>query len=203
MNLLRTSKIDLPVFPKETPITYPYEIPQLPEDRTSFLRSVVLGPGAHEIGLQKTLQIADNSFDKLVRHKRMQRIGACVIPHTWGLIEVSDEQIKSDSRIERQQGIVPQGYALVAEIPRVEYDMSSGYQPVAKNFEHCNIIEKVIKETNAQHNTGHSKLVVSDLGLRQFMYGKITNPNSDSRVDNSRSRPILVDIEPRIIRTIK
>lgn len=214
MNLLHFSKFDLPEFPEGTPLVNQPETMQLPDDQTSFVRSVVFGDAARDLGLQKALQSTEQNFNRLIdRINSTHRIGAIIVPNTWGLLKATDEQVSQDSRLASQRGITPPGFALVAEVARVIPDVShQGHVRHTKDYASSRAIEKVIYDTQRKRRLRWSEVITPDISLSQFMYGSLAQPTpaTEQAVNYAKQPPtrtdnpttILVDIGPRLRRVI-
>lgn len=122
MNLLRYRDLDLPTLPRDTPVISPYDADDLPTDQKSFVRAVRVGDISRELGLQKTLKIADSDFNRIVSDRRMKSIGATIVPHTWSFIPIADDDHKRHPRLSSQERVLsdlPKGLALVVEVARI------------------------------------------------------------------------------------
>ncbi len=174
---LKHNGLDLPVFPSDTPICFDKAGMRAAATTGAdhFVRQVHPYGATTPQGLGKLLYEADQQFEELAEHA-----GARVVPHTYGIYEMSPEE--RQRRSIAYQDLLPAGHLLVAEVAVVQ-----GFR------REINPISALLtKRAINTHN------IVKELLGRPYLYDMHIHQFGRGRVDGIRAK-WLVDIEPKLV----
>jgi len=172
--------VDLPVYDSDTEIIYTpqqfVDIPNFTSD--TFIRAVGINDPCGET-LASILSTTDAELQRLAETSEVS-----IIEYEWGLWNSGNRDIPLKRHIaQRFPNILPPSHVLVAKVALID-----SHKPAATWKD--DLITRVRKYNHFTANE-ESKLVLSDIGSDQFMWGAC-------RKTMRGPRTWLVDIEPRL-----
>lgn len=115
---------------------------------------------APELTLPKRLDYVDRAFIKVARH-----VGGTVVEHTWGVCE-DDQQLFRDYPRLDTEGLLPEGWILVAEVATIhecEVPSKATFDAMFNGFRNDEAIQDLIKEQGIP--------ALADYDFEQVVYG--------------------------------
>lgn len=186
MNLLRTPGLYLSAFPDDTPVLHTKEkmIEAAAQGASSFVRSVGVNIPS-SLSLPAALAVVDEQVALI-----NELTDTTTVHYEWGLVRATPENTKGQRYGQSGEHLVLKDHILTASVEVIQGTTMSGWDALSRNGDPLSI--KLRDALRDYEQTYRGRYFLTDISIGQFIRPSAPHSTGDS------SRPVLVDIEPRI-----